>query len=285
MSSLSSSLQIQPLSGTLGAEIAGVNLAEPMSERLFEKIRSTFFQYQVICFRDQELTPEQQIAFAKRWGTINVNRFFARVKNYPMIAEIRKEPEHTQNIGEDWHTDHSYDTKPAFTSILYAKVVPNFGGDTLFASMYAAYESLSDGMKKMLLGMRARHSSRQVFGYSKADLESRQTGRINNPEQAIQDAVHPVVITHPGSGRKALYVNPDFTVGFEGWTDEESKPLLEYLYKHAGQPRFTCRLSWTKGTLAMWDNRATWHCALNDYHGQRRVMHRITVEGEPLSKI
>lgn len=285
MSSLSSSLQIQPLSGILGAEVAGVDLAEPMSEHLFEKIRAAFYQYQVICFRDQKLTPEQQIAFAQRWGTINVNRFFAQVKNYPMIAEIRKEPEYEQNIGEDWHTDQSYDTKPAFTSILYAKVVPNFGGDTLFASMYAAYESLSDGMKETLSSMRARHSSRHVFGYSKTDLESRQTGRINNPEQAVQDSVHPVVITHPGSGRKALYVNPDFTVGFEGWSDDESKPLLEYLYKHAGQPRFTCRLSWTEGTLAMWDNRATWHCALNDYHGQRRVMHRITVEGEPLSKI
>ena len=283
MSSLS--LQIKPLSGTLGAEIAGVNLADPLSEELFGEIRSAFYQYQVICFRDQKLTPEQYIAFAERWGNINVNRFFAPVDNYPMIAEIRKEPGHTQNIGEDWHTDHSYDMKPAFTSILYAKIVPDFGGDTLFASMFAAYEELSDGMKKTLLSMNARHSSRHAFGYGKTDLESRQTGRINNPDQAVQDAVHPVVITHPGSGRKALYVNPDFTVGFEGWTDDESKPLLEYLYKHAGQPRFTCRLSWAEGTLAMWDNRATWHCALNDYHGQRRLMHRITVEGEPLSTV
>ena len=283
MSSLS--LQIKPLSGTLGAEIAGINLTDPISEELFEEIRSAFYQYQVICFRDQELTPEQHIAFAERWGNINVNRFFAPVEKYPMIAEIRKEPEHTQNIGEDWHTDHSYDIKPAFTSILYAKVVPDFGGDTLFASMSAAYDELSDGMKKTLLSMSARHSSRHVFGYGKTDLESRQTGRINNPDQAIQDAVHPVVITHPGSGRKALYVNPDFTVGFEGWTDDESKPLLEYLYKHAGQPRFTCRLSWAEGTLAMWDNRATWHCALNDYHGQLRLMHRITVAGEPLSTV
>ena len=269
----------------MGAEIAGVNLAEPLSERLFEEIRAVFYRYQVICFRDQKLTPEQQIAFAQRWGTINVNRFFARLKDYSMIAEVRKEPEHKLNIGADWHTDHSYDTKPAFTSILYAKVVPNFGGDTLFASMYAAYETLSEGLKETLSSMNARHSSRHAFGYSKTDLESRKTGRINNPELATQDAVHPVVITHPGSGRKALYVNPDFTVGFEGWTDEESKPLLEYLYKHAGQPKFTCRLSWTEGTLAMWDNRATWHCALNDYHGQRRVMHRITVEGEPLSRV
>ena len=276
-------LSVKPLSGILGAELDGVNLADPISDGLFEEIRSAFYQHQVICFRNQKLTPEQHIRFAERWGEININRFFARVEDYPMIAEIRKEPEQTQNIGEDWHTDHSYDTKPAFTSILYAKVVPEFGGDTLFASMYAAYDALSVGMKKMLSNMNARHSSRHVFGYLMSDAESRQTGRINNPDQAVQDAIHPVVITHPGSGRKGLYVNPDFTVGFEGWTDEESKPMLEYLYKHAGQPRFTCRLSWTEGTVAMWDNRATWHCALNDYHGQRRLMHRITVEGEPLS--
>ena len=153
----------------------------------------------------------------------------------------------------------------------------------MFASMCAAYDALSDGLKATLAGLRARHSSRHVFGYSMAEGESRQSGRIINPERAVQDAIHPVVVTHPGSGRKALYVNPDFTVGFEGWSDEESKPLLDWLYRHAGQPGFTCRLSWRPGTLAVWDNRCTWHCAMNDYHGQRRLMHRITLEGEPLT--
>ena len=276
-------IKIKKLSGILGAELGGVDLSKPINDKLFSEIRNAFYEHQVICFRDQELEPEQQLSFAKRWGSIVVNRFFNAVDNYPMIAEVRKEATQTQNIGQFWHTDHSYDVLPAFSSILYAKVVPEFGGDTCFASMSAAYDALSSGIKKMLNNLNARHSSRHSFGYSTADGETNQTGRVKNPELAVQDAVHPVVITLPGSGCKALYVNPEFTVGFEGWTDEESKPLLEYLYQHASQPRFTCRLSWREGSLAMWDNRATWHCALNDYQGQRRVMHRITVEGEPLS--
>lgn len=276
-------MQVKPLSGILGAEIEGVDLSMPLSEDEFQCIRQTFYQHQVICFRRQALTPGQHIDFAQRWGQININRFFSQVEGYPMIAEIRKEPEQRQNIGADWHTDHSYDSEPAFTSIIYAKVVPDFGGDTLFVSMCAAYEALSAGLKKTLGKLKARHSSRHVFGHNLESIETRRDGRISHPERAVQDAVHPVVITHPGSGRKALYVNPDFTVGIDGWTEEESEPLLEYLYKHASQPRFSCRLSWAKDTLAMWDNRATWHCAMNDYHGQRRVMHRITVEGEPLS--
>lgn len=277
-------IEVNPLSGVLGAEIRGADLSQPLSDEVFDEFRNLFHRYQVICWRDQELTPSQHVAFAERWGRINVNRFFGRVEGYPMIAEVRKEPDQLTNIGEDWHTDHSYDTEPAFTSIAYARIVPSFGGDTVFASMTAAYDALSDGLKSTLCRMRARHSSRHVFGYDTTDVETRQTGRVNNPQLAVQDAVHPVVITHPGTGRQSLYVNPDFTVGFEDWTDEESKPLLEYLYRHAGQPRFTCRLSWREGTVTMWDNRATWHCALNDYHGQRRLLHRITVEGEPLSR-
>jgi taurine dioxygenase len=170
-------------------------------------------------------------------------------------------------------------------SILYALEVPKTGGDTIFASMYEAYEGLSDGLKQTLEGMRAVHSSRHVFGKARAERGDDDTvGRIRNPEMANQDAVHPVVIRHPGSGRKSLYVNPGFTLHFDGWTAEESKPLLDYLYRHASQPTFTCRFRWEKGSIAFWDNRATWHCALNDYHGQRRLMHRITVEGTALSQ-
>ena len=277
------SIKLKPLSGVLGAEIEGVDLAKPVDENLLKELRDAFSRYHVICFRGQTLTPEHHLAFAKQWGRINVNRFFKPVQEFPMIAEVSKEPDQKKNIGEDWHTDHSYDEEPAFASILYARRVPDFGGDTLFSSMCAAYDALSDGLKATLAGLKARHSSRHVFGYATGDVESRRTGQISNPDLAIQDATHPVVVKHPGSGRPALYVNPDFTVGFENWSDEESRPLLEYLYRHAGQPRFTCRLSWQEGTLAMWDNRCTWHCAMNDYHGQRRLMHRITLEGEPLT--
>ena len=275
-------IDVRPLSGAVGAEIHGVDLSDEIPGEQFAEIRSAFADNGVIFFRDQDLTPEQHISFARRWGPININRFFTAVDGYPEIAMVLKEPEQKQNIGSGWHTDHSYDTRPALGSILYAREVPTRGGDTVFASMYRAYDTLSDGLKRTLEGLRARHSSRHVFGTARSQRDDDTVGRIGNPELAVQDAVHPVVIRHPDSGRKALYVNPGFTLGFDGWTDEESKPLLAYLYAHASRPEMTCRFRWQKGSIAFWDNRATWHRALNDYPGQRRLMHRITVEGTAL---
>ncbi len=277
-------IEVRPLTGVVGAEIHGVDLAGDVTDAQFAEIRRAFHDYGVIFFRQQKLTPEQHIAFAQRWGRININRFFPAVTGYPMVAEVRKEPHHEKNIGGSWHTDHSYDEIPAMGSILYALETPDGGGDTLFASMYAAYEGLSNGMKRMLASLRAVHSSRHIFGYDalgNTDLGD----RLGNPEQALQDAMHPVVIEHPDSGRAALYVNPEFTVCFEGWTADESRPLMDYLVYHATRPEFCCRFRWRKGSVAFWDNRATWHRALNDYPGERRLMHRITVEGSPLSTI
>jgi taurine dioxygenase len=247
------------------------------------EIRHAFGEYGVIFFRDQQLTPEQHLAFARCFGGIDINRFFSTVPGYPMIAEVRKEPEQRRNIGNGWHTDHSYDVAPALGSMLYAREVPKTGGDTLFASMYAAYDALSDGLKTTLDGLKARHSSRHVFGATADARRGDLRGRIGNPELATQDAVHPVIIRHPETGRKALYVNPGFTLGFDGWTEEESRPLLDYLYRHAVRPEFTCRFHWREGSLALWDNRSTWHFAVNDYHGERRLLHRITIEGVPLN--
>ena len=225
------------------------------------------------------MTNEEHIAFARRFGPIDINRFFTAVEGYPEIAEVRKEKEQTQNIGGGWHTDHSYDQVPAMGSVLVARDLPQSGGDTLFASMYAAYDDLSDGMKQNLSGLRAVHSSRHVFGNQGAYKNSTEMkDRFGNPE-AVGDVVHPAVITHPLSGRKALYVNPGFTTKFAGWTVEESRPLLEFLYRHAVRPEFTCRFRWAPGSVAFWDNRSTWHYALNDYHGQRRLLHRITIGG------
>ena len=281
MTQRNDAIDVRPLSGALGAEVHGVDLAEDLSDSTFTEVRRAFHEHGVIFFRDQALTPEQHIAFARRWGAINVNRFFRPVDGYPMIAEVSKEPGQKENIGGGWHTDHSYDQVPAMGSILYARAVPDSGGDTMFASMYRAYEALSDGLRETLAGLRAWHSSRHVFGAHRyaGDLK----GRLGNPELATQDALHPVVITHPETGRKALYVNPGFTVRFDGWSEAESQPLLDYLYDHAQRPEFTCRFRWRKGSVAFWDNRATWHYALNDYHGQRRYLHRITLEGVPLS--
>ena len=274
-------IEVSPQSPALGAIISGVDIAGVVSDEQFAEIRQAFTDYSVIFFRDQQLTPDQHIDFAQRWGKINVNRFFRAVDTHPVIAEVRKEAHQKANIGSSWHTDHSYDEIPAMGSILYAREVPLVGGDTLFASMYAAYEALSDGLKQMLSTMNAVHSSRHAFGegaYVDTDLDDL-GGRLGNTGAAIQDAIHPVIIRHPLSGRPALYVNGDFTVKFENWTQQESQPLLDYLYAHARQNEFTCRFHWQPGSIAIWDNRATHHCALNDYHGERRLMHRITIDG------
>ena len=275
-------MEIRPISGALGAEIFGVDFAAGVDDETFGRIRGTFHEHGVIVIRDQDLTPEQHLAAARRFGKVNVNRFFAPVDGHPEVAEVRKEANQKKNIGNKWHTDHSYDDAPALGSMIYAIEVPPAGGDTLFASMSLAYETLSDGMKDMLSKLEAVHSSRHVFGpgyKSSPDVAD----RFRNAEQAVQDAVHPVVIRHPDTGRKVLYVNPTFTVRFNGWTEEESKPLLDYLYAHAARPDFSCRVRWENGSLGLWDNRATWHLALNDYHGHRRLMHRVTIEGTTLS--
>ncbi len=284
MSSDYKTIEASPVSPALGAEISGVDIAAGIGDEQFAELRQAYVDYGVIFLREQDITPDQHIEFARRWGDINVNRFFRAVATHPMIAEVRKEADQKANIGSSWHTDHSYDQVPAMGSILYAREVPSVGGDTLFASMYAAYDALSDGLKKMLSTMNAVHSSRHAFGegaYADTDLDDL-GGRLGNTEAATQDAIHPVVIRHPLSGRPALYVNGDFTVRFDGWTQAESQPLLDYLYAHATQNEFTCRFHWRQGSMAIWDNRATHHCALNDYHGERRLMHRITIDGVSL---
>ena len=271
----SNTIDVRPLGSAVGAEISGLDLAEPLAPPALATVKDALAEHGVVFFRNLSLTENQHIALARQFGEINVNRFFGHAEGYPEIALVVKEPNQTKNIGGGWHTDHSYDEIPALGSMLYAREIPPRGGDTLFASMYAAYDALSDGLKRTLDGLRGVHSSRHVFGVKRGDL----AGRIGNYDAATQDATHPVVITHPESGKKALYVNPGFTVGFDGWTADESRPLLEYLYRHAARPEFTYRFQWREGSLAFWDNRATWHYALNDYQGERRLLHRITIDG------
>ncbi|WP_149536056.1 TauD/TfdA dioxygenase family protein [Siccirubricoccus phaeus] len=273
-------MQLRKLGAMVGAEIGGIDLAAPLDQGQVAEIREALAENGVVFFRDQHLTPEQHIAFAERFAAININRFFRPVEGYPQIAEVRKEPGQTKNIGGGWHTDHSYDQVPALGSILLARELPEMGGDTLFASMVAAWEALSPGMRQTLSGMRAVHSSRHAFG--NRQREEHKDGRYQNADQAVQDAIHPVGLKVPGTGRTALYVNPSFTLRFEGWTDEESKPLLDFLYRHAQRPEFQMRFQWREGSIAFWDNRLTWHYALNDYQGERRLMHRVTLEGVPL---
>jgi len=272
---------VRPVTPHLGAEILGIDLSRSLDDDQFQAIRQAFSDYGVIFFRDQRISEAQHEAFAERFGPINVNRFFRPVPGHPRIAEVRKEAEQKQNIGGGWHTDHSYDEIPAMGSILLAREVPPTGGDTLFANLAAAYEALSPAFKSMLDGLKARHSARHVFGAQSGYVDGELQGRLGNSDKADLDAVHPVVVRHPDTGRKTLYVNPAFTVGIEGWSDAESQALLKFLYAHAVRPEFTCRFNWQAGSIAFWDNRATWHYAANDYHGHRRLMHRITIEGAP----
>lgn len=270
-------MQITPLTGAIGARITGADIRDPADAAA---IRQAFVDHAVITVANQhDLTPDDHRAFATGFGQINVNRFFTPLDGHPDIAMVLKEPDQATAIGEMWHTDHSYDAEPAMCSILRAIDLPPTGGDTCFASMYAAYDALSPRFRDMLDGLYAWHSSRHAFGAATTDHEQYQTGRLQNADKATQDARHPVVITHPLSGRKALYVNPDFTTHIEGLSKPESDALLTFLYTHCQNPDFQCRVQWRPGDVTMWDNRATWHKAINDYAGHRRFMHRITVEG------
>jgi taurine dioxygenase len=275
-------MQIQTLPG-VGAEITGVDL-KTLTEAEFDAIRQAYADHGVIFSRDQDLTEDDHIAFAERWAPINVNRFFAAHPDYPQIAMVAKEKEQKDNIGGGWHTDHSYDVEPAMGSILVARELPESGGDTMFASMYRAYETLDEATKTQIDGLQAVHSAKHIFGSSGATYyKTTDAGgeRIGNAAAAdvLADVTHPVVVTHPLSGKKALYVNPAFTVKIVGMSDEASKDLLMHLYAHAMDQSNAYRFQWKPGSVAFWDNRSTWHWALNDYHGQRRIMHRITLEG------
>lgn len=269
-------MQITPLTGLLGAEITGADLRDPDQ---FEDIRAAFVRYSVIVLRDQTITPDDHLAFARRFGPINVNRFFKALDTHPEIAVVVKEKDQTGAIGEVWHTDHSYDTEPALGSILHGIEIPPHGGDTVFVSMGAAHDALSERFRDMLDGLHAWHSSRHVFGAAIREAEATRTGRIGNAEAATQDALHPVVIRHPLSGRRGLFVNPQFTTRIDGLEPAESDAILGVLHAHCQQPEFQARVRWRPGDVTMWDNRATWHKAINDYHGHRRFMHRVTVEG------
>ena len=276
---------IQPTGSGVGAFVSGIDLANSLSDNMVGELRNALGEHGVLFFRDQNISPEAHMTFAEKFAPINVNRFIAHVDGYPKITQVLKEPDQKKNIGGGWHTDHTYDTEPAMGSILLARETPKHGGDTIYANTCRAYETLSDSFRKTLDGLKATHSSRHVFGPQARYVQKGEdtAGRLGNNEAATQDSVHPLVITHPISGKKSIYVNPGFTTGIEGWNDAEAEPFLKILYDHIAKPEHTYRFQWAPGSIAFWDNRATWHYAVNDYHGERRLMHRITIEGEALA--
>lgn len=270
-------MKVARVSGALGAEVSGVDLAHPSNAEV-AAIADAWAEHEVLFFRDQTLTPEQHKAFGRRFGPLNIHPYVRGMAGHPEIMEIVKEPSDRINFGGGWHSDMSFLEKPSIGSILQAIEIPDWGGDTLFASMTRAYAALSDGLKQTLAGLRAVHSANREYSAGGASAQKRGSMAVAEAEGMAGEFVHDVVKTHPVSGRKALYVNPAFTLRFEGWKERESKPLLDYLFAHARREDFTCRFRWTKGAVAMWDNRAVWHYALNDYPGQRRHMRRVTVD-------
>jgi taurine dioxygenase len=275
-------IAVERIAGALGAEISGIDLSRDLDDAAIGEIRRALVENQVIFFRDQHLTPERHLAFGRRFGTLQVHDFVEGMADNEEIIEVRKEEYEKRNFGGGWHTDVSYLERPALGSVLYARDVPEVGGDTMFASQYLAYDALSDGMKNMLGTMTAIHSARRPYGpdAARARAYGPSSMRFNFSDDAHAEVEHPVIRTHAESGRKALYVNATFTVRFKDMTEEESVPLLRSLCEHAVRPEFTCRFRWKKNSIAFWDNRAVQHNAVNDYHGQRRIMHRVTIEGE-----
>lgn len=268
-------IETLPLSGSIGAEIKGVDLAR-LDDAGFSDIHRALLEHSVICFREQNLTPAQQLAFAKRWGDIHLHPYLDGLPDCPEIIEIVKEAGERNRFGDHWHTDQIFTPTPAMATMLYAKEVPPVGGDTMFASLHHAYDALSDGMKALACRLRTYNL------YDKqAPRSRRMSAKIPDQDKPTEPAVHPLVRVHPETGRRGLYINEmQTTRRLDGMTVEESRPLIEYLVRHATRPEFTCRIRWDVGTLAIWDNRCLMHMALDDYPDYRRVMHRITIKGD-----
>lgn len=271
-------LNVQPIAGAIGAEILSVDLLRDQSEDLIREIRRIWLDYGVVFFRDQDLNPEQFQSFAQKFGEIIEYPFVKGLPDHPMIIPVLKLPHERHNFGGVWHTDTAYLQAPPMATMLIGREIPPKGGDTLFASGYAAYEALSPGLKETLQGLKAANCS------AKAEVTKTREDRIADSatDKAGEALIgeHPVVRTHPETGRKSLYVNPAHTTHFIGWTEEESAPLLSYLFTHQIRPEFTCRFSWRPGSIAFWDNRCVLHNPINDYHGYKRLLHRITLKGD-----
>jgi len=269
-------IEVRRISGALGAEISGVDLSRPLSKADFDEVKKHWLEHLVIFFRDQALTPARFMAFAEQFGEPVEYPMVKGIEGFPKIIEVKKLEHERHAFGAIWHSDTAYLERPPMASMLLAREVPPQGGDTLFANMVLAFESLSPGLKKLLEGLKAVNSS------SKADASKTREDAVKSSgsETKTFQAEHPVVRTHPETGRKALYVNSGHTVRFTGMTEEESAPLLDFLYRHQQRPEFTCRFAWQPGSIALWDNRCAQHNPVNDYHGFRRVMHRITLAGD-----
>ena len=271
------SITVSPIAGALGAEIGGVDLAAAPSDETVAEIRRAWLDHCVVFFRDQFLDPEAFLAFARRIGEPVEYPFVKGIEGFREIIAVTKLPHETVNFGGIWHSDTVYLERPPMATLLIAREVPPFGGDTMYSNMYAAYDALSPGMQRMIENLRAVNSSALADVSKTREDRIRDSGETDDKEFVAE---HPVVRTHPETGRKALYVNVAHTLRFVDMTEDESRPLLRYLFEHSIRPEFTCRFRWRAGSIAMWDNRCAMHNPVNDYHGHTRTMHRISIAGD-----
>ena len=271
-------LHIRRIAGALGAEVQGVDLAKPLSQQQVAELRRAWLEHLVLFFRGQALTPEQFMAFARAWGEPIEYPFVHGIEGFPQIIEVKKLEHEKVNFGGIWHSDTTYLEIPPMASMLLAREVPPVGGDTLFANQYLAWETLSEGMQQMLGKLVAVNLSAKADVSRTREDRIRTDGRDSVHREYVGE--HPVARTHPETGRKALYVNVAHTARFMGMTEDESAPLLGFLFRHQVRPEFTCRFTWEPGSIALWDNRCAQHNPVNDYHGYRRLMHRITLAGD-----
>ena len=259
--------EVRPVGGYIGAEIRGLDLTRDYPDATYAAIRRAWAEHGVIFFRDQFPDEDQRERFALHFGPIRTKQ------------QLRKEPDQTRNVGESWHVDMTCYDEPPIGTMLFAEECPAYGGDTMFAGMVPAYRALSEGLRRTLLGMRAVHANVRKLGLSYEQTSPPEPSIAEY--DAAQGPLHPVVTRHPETGMPVLYVNPEYTTRFEGWTRRESLGLLRYLFDHGGQAEFVTRFTWRPGSIAFWDNRQVWHMAVNDYHGMRRVMNRILLQGSP----
>lgn len=277
------SFEANLLCGAGGAEITGLDLAKPLSDEAVAEVRRALAEHCVIYFRDQVLEPEDQKRFARHFGPLAVTPFIKALDGHPEMMRIVREPDDTKklNFGGRWHTDMTFSPEPVLGTCLYSRESPAVGGDTIWTNQMLAYDALSPGLQRMLEKLQVMHSAKRSYGpqgaYADDDLKSM---RIKASDEAFKEQAHPCIRTHPETGRRILFVNWVYAIRFADQTEEESAPLLDFLNRHSQRPEFQIRFRWTKGTLALWDNRSTQHIAVNDYGGYRRVMDRVTIAGD-----
>ena len=273
-------IEVAPLAGACGAEIFGVDLSRPLGNETFAEIHRAFLEHLVVFFRDQALAPDALLAFARRFGPLDPHHVLKGMAGHPEILEIVREPTDRKIFAPGWHADVTWQERPVLGAALYGLEVPAVGGDTLFANQYFAYEALSPGLRRTLDGMKAVHGSAKVYGEKAEDYTYVANLTTDRKTAAGHENTHPVVRTHPETGRKALFLNDHYVLRFDGMSAEESMPLLDYLWRHAIRPEFTCRFRWRNGSLALWDNRCLLHGPIDDYFGQRRRLWRVTIGGD-----